>query len=189
MIISQLSLEELFDLRSQFLLEGLNTEKITDLILIKESEYVKQIFEDGATGGPAGSVAASSVGYGGNGVAYANATIGGMGQVTASQPSIYAGSTTGAAYTSGGGVDGSGDVSIPYNPGGRKKVFQKMASPLSDRRGTNKRRRNKILRGLKNTFSQKQDYTSGQGKVKKSNIMNFDNFAKDQFTKVTKVKQ
>ncbi len=189
MTLNQLSLEELFELRSNLILEGLNIDKISKLIFEKEKEYIDSIFEDGATGGPAGAVTSASVGYGGGGVGYANATIGGMGNVVSPQPSVYAGSTSGDAFSDGGGRVGSGDISVPYNPGGRKKVFQKLAAPLNDRRGSNKRRKNKILRGLKNIFSNKQDYTSGEGKVKSGKIMNFDNFEKGQFNKVTKVTQ
>ena len=76
---------------------------------------------------------------------------------------------------------------MPYNPGGRKKVFQKI--PADNRKGSNKRRKNKLIQGLKNIFSQRQDYTSGQGAAKPSKIMNFDNFSKDDLNKVTKVKQ
>ena len=110
-----------------------------------------------------------------------------MGSVVSPQPSMFAGVTTEPGYSSGGGKEGSGDVSVPYNPGGRKKVFQKIA--VDNRKGSNKRRKNKMIQGLKNIFSQKQDYTSGQGKSKSGKIMNFDSFSKDDLNKVTKVKQ
>jgi hypothetical protein len=185
MNIEQMSLEQLCELRGHLLSEGLNVDLLSEMIIYKEKSYVDSILEDG----PGGAAAAASIGVGGGGVGYANASIGGMGAVVSAQPSTFAGSTTGTAFTAGGGTVGSGDVSVPYNPGGRKKVFQKLAAPLSDRRGTNKRRKNKILRGLKDIFSRKQDYTSNQGGVKKSKVMSFDQFDKEKITQVTKVKQ
>lgn len=182
MNIYQLSLVDLLELRQQFLIEGLNVDKISELIIEKEQDYIKSILEDG----PGGAGAAASIGIGGGGVGYANASIGGMGAVVSAQPSAFAGSTTDPAYSAGGGKVGSGDISVAYNPGGRKKVFQKI-SANDDRKGSNKRRKNKIIQGLKNIFSQKQDYTSGEGEPKKSKIMNFDNFEKEQLNKVTKV--
>lgn len=181
----QLYLEKLFELRQNYHNQGLNVDDITELIIEKEKEYVSYILEDG----PGGAAAAASSGIGGGGVAYANATIGGMGAVTPSQPSSFAGATTEPAFSAGGGTVGSGDVSVPYNPGGKKKVFQKLPASMSDRKGSNNRRKNKIIQGLKNIFANKQDFTSGEGEVKKSKVMNFDNFSKQQFNKVTKVTQ
>jgi hypothetical protein len=188
MNIYKLSLPQLFELRGQMISEGLDIDPISNLIQKREKEYVDHIYEDvSGAGGPGGAAAAASIGMGGGGVGYANAATGGMGAVTAAQPSIYAGSTMEPGFSAGGGRTGSGDVSVPYNTGGNK-VFQKIAAP-DNRKGSNKRRKNKILKGLKNIFSQKQDYTSGEGKVKKQNVMNFNQFSKDQFSKVTKVKQ
>lgn len=185
MQISNKSLPELFELREQFLREGLSIDKITEIILTKEQEYVNSILEDG----PGGAAAAASTGVGGGGVGYANASIGGMGAVISSQPSQNAGATLDPNFSSGGGRVGSGDISVAYNPGGRKKVFQKLPAKLDNRRGSSKRRRNKMIQGLKNILSQRQDYTSGEGEVKKGNIMNFNKFSAEQVNKVTKVKQ
>jgi hypothetical protein len=185
MNISNMSLEQLFELRSQYYLEGITDENLDELIFLKERNYIDSIYEDG----PGGAAAAANIGIGGGGVALANASIGGMGSVVSSQPSSFAGATTEPNFSAGGGKVGSGDVSVPYNPGGKKKVFQKLAAPMSDRRGTSKRRKNKILKNLKNIFANKQDFTADQSKVKKSNIMDFDKFSKDQFSKVTKLDQ
>jgi len=186
MINENISLEELFELRSKLILKGENVDIITEKIMEMESEYVSYILEDTASGGPSGAAGASTVGYGGGGVAYADASIGGMGSVVSPQPSIFTGVTTEPGYSMGGGKVGSGDISVPYNPGGRKKVFQKV--PVDNRKGTNKRRKNKMIQGLKNIFSQKQDYTAGQGQPKPSKVMNFDNFSKASINKPTKVK-
>jgi len=182
-----LNLEELFTLRSNMLLEGKDISDISNMILERERDYVNYLNEDTATGGPSGAAGAATVGYGGGGVGYSNATTAGMGAVVSPQPSMFAGVTTEPGYSAGGGSVGSGDISVPYNPGGRKKVFQKI--PVDNRKGTNKRRKNKMIQGLKNIFSQKQDYTAGQGGSKPSKIMNFDNFSKDDLNKVTRVKQ
>lgn len=184
MNIFDMKLSELCEFREKLMEEGLDVDQVSQLILEREQQYIQHLLEDG----PGGAAAAASIGVGGGGVAYANASIGGMGPVVSSQPSIYAGATTEPNFSAGGGKTGSGDVSVPYNPGGRKKVFQKLAAPLSDRKGSNKRRKNKILKGLKNIFSQKQDYTAKQGQSRQP-IMSFDNFSKEKINKVTKVDQ
>ena len=135
------TLEQLVQLRTKMILEKKDINSINLLIESKELEYSEYIKEDGATGGPSGSVNAASVGYGGGGVAYANAATGGMGAVTAAQPANTAGVTTEPGYTAGGGKTGS-DIGVPYNAGGTK-VFQKV--PADNRTGasSNRRRKNK----------------------------------------------
>jgi hypothetical protein len=186
MEITNLNIEELVELRTKMILEGKDVSQINFLIDCKESEYLNYLFEDGATGGPSGAAGAASIGMGGGGVAYGNAAIGGMGAVVAAQPSNNAGVTTEPGYSAGGGKTGSGDIGVPYNAGGTK-VFQKM--PVDNRKGSNKRRKNKILAGLKSVFANRQDFTSGQGKDKPKRVMNFDNFTKDELSKVTRNKQ
>jgi hypothetical protein len=83
----------------------------------------------------------------------------GLGNITAAQPSLNAGSTIGSAFTSGGGTIGSGDVGVSLSA----NVHQKAAA-----KG-----------GSKNLFSLKQDYTQKPKKVgKKSRIKKFSSFAK-----------
>lgn len=182
MKLKDLDLYQLYELKSTLQNSNKIYDFVDDLIFDKEIEIFEE--DTSGTGGPSGAVIGGAVGS--SGVAYANASIGGMGSVTAPQPSMFAGVTTEPGYTDGGGKVGSGDVSVPYNPGGRKKVFQKIAAKLDTRKGTNKRRKNKLTQGLKNIFSNKQDFTAGQSSGK---IMNFDKFSKDQINKVTKVKQ
>lgn len=181
------TLEQLVQLRTKMILEKKDINSINLLIESKELEYSEYIKEDGATGGPSGSVNAASVGYGGGGVAYANAATGGMGAVTAAQPANTAGVTTEPGYTAGGGKTGS-DIGVPYNAGGTK-VFQKV--PADNRTGasTNRRRKNKMLAGLKSVFAKKQDFTSGQGKRTSPKVMNFNDFQKDKINTVTKLDQ
>jgi hypothetical protein len=182
MKFENLNIEELVELRTSMILEGKDVTSLSFLIDCKESEYLSSLFEDG----PGGAAAAASIGMGGGGVAYSNAAIGGMGGVVAAQPSNNTGVTTEPGYTAGGGKTGSGDISIPYNAGGTK-MFQK--APVDNRRGTNKRRKNKVLAGLKSVFANRQDFTAGQGKDKPKRVMNFDSFSKDELNKVTHNKQ
>lgn len=170
MELNNLNIEELSELRTKMLLEGKDTNHISLLIDCKESEYIFSIMEDDA---------------GGSGVAFANGSISGMGNVVSSQPSSFAGVTSEPGYSAGGGSVGSGDIGVPYNANG-KKMFQKVTD---NRHGTNKRRKNKILAGLKSVFANRQDFTAGQGKSKPKKIMNFDSFSKDDMSKVTHVKQ
>ena len=132
----------------------------------------KKIMEDtSGTGGPGGAVSSGGVGVGGGGVAYTNASISGMGSIVSAQPSNNVGVTIDPGYTSGGGLIGSGDINVSYNPGG-KNVFQKIK--VDNRRGTSKRRRNKILGNLKNALSGRQNY------VKPEKTMDFETFYKSQ---------
>lgn len=174
-------IEKLVQLRTKMILEGMDIYDISIKISELENQYKTLILEDtSATGGVAvgGSV-------GSTGVAMANASIGGMGGVVSSQPALTAGVTIDPGYTSNGGLVGSGDIGVPYNAGG-KKAFQKLK--VDNRRGTNRRRKNKMLAGLKSAFSKKQDYTAGQGKPRTKKIMSFSSFEKDELNKVTHVK-
>ena len=112
---------------------------------------------------------------------------GGMGAVVNSQPSGLAGATIGTSWASGGGKAGSGDVSIPYNPSGVNRVFQKVPAPGKSHgsRDAKRERRQKSLKYLKNIFSKRQDFTAKQGEVK-GRVMNYDNFNKDDMMTVKK---
>lgn len=178
------STEELYDMRSKMFREGRDISEINFLIDCRESEYYFSILEDtSATGSPSGAVGGV---VGGGGVAYANAAFGGAGAVTAAQPSNFAGTTSDPSFSAGGGTEGRGDVGFPYNAGGNK-VFQKI--PVDNRKGTNKRRKNQVLNGLKRNVMSRQDFTAGQGGVKPKKLLNFDSFSKDELNKVTKVNQ
>ena len=174
--------EELYQLRSQLVLKNQDTTELNFLIDCRESDYYFSVLEDtSATGGPAGSSGAI---VGGGGVAFGNAAIGGMGAVTSAQPSNFAGATSDPSFAAGGGKIGSGDIGVPYNTGG-KGAFQKI--PVDNRKGSSKRRKNKVLAGLKQTLMSRQDFTAGQGEVKPKRVMDFDSFSKDDLNKVTKV--
>lgn len=103
----------------------------------------------------------------------------GMGAVVSSQPSGLAGQTLGPNWASGGGTEGSGDISVPYNPSGSNRLFQRLKN--HGPRDAKRLRRKKSLKYLKNLFSKKQDFTANQGKV-----MNYNNFEKDDMMKIKK---
>ena len=170
MKLQNLNIEQLVELRTKMIKEGKDTSDINYLIDKKELEYVNSILEDDC---------------GSFGVAYAGASTAGMGAVTSAQPSSYAGDTINPGYSAGGGTDGSGDISVPYNASGTK-MFQKV--PVDNRKGNSKRRKNKMLAGFKSMITNKKDYTNGQSK-RSGKVMDFDSFNKGNLNKVTKVNQ
>jgi hypothetical protein len=163
---------ELYQIKWRIINEGLQDDDIyfdiVEMINQKESELLE---DTSATGGP---------------------SVGGMGAVVSAQPSGLAGTTIGTSWASGGGTTGSGDVSVPYNPSGTNRVFQKMPVPMGKEHGprTGKKSRKKRLdmKTLKNIFSKRQDFTSGteQGIKGKGKVLNFNNFLKNDFTTIKK---
>lgn len=148
--------------------------------------YIKlyKIFEydTSATGSPAGGGDCYS-----GGVAFANAGIGGMGSVTAAQPSSYAGSTIGNNWSGNGGTVGSGDISNPF-PGPDKMYQKEMGKNHGARTGKKSRVKKLDLKSLRSALSKKQDYTTS-AEPKGKRVMNFDDFQKQGLSKVTKVKE
>lgn len=153
--------------------------------LVDETEYkslcekinrLENLMEDGggtsATGGP---------------------SVGGMGAVVNSQPSGLAGATIGTNWASGGGTVGSGDVSVPYNPSGSNRVFQKipshgleMGKGHGPRTGKKSRTKKLDIKALRNVFAKRQDWTSGQVKSGEKKVMSFDDFQKNDINKIKK---
>ena len=161
----EMSLYQLYILKENMEQENLSSEKgylkLCEKILNRE-----RILEEdtSATGGPAGS-------------------IGGMGAVVNAQPSGLAGATIGTSWASHGGTTGSGDISVPYNPSGSNRVFQKiplpsMGSNHGARTGKKSREKKLDLKALKNVFAKRQDFTAGQTKNGEKKVMNFDDFQK-----------
>ena len=113
-----------------------------------------------------------------------------MGAVVSAQPSGLAGATLGTNWASGGGTEGSGDISVPYNPSGTNRVFQKMPTPEmgmehGPRTGKKSRKKRISMKSLKDIFTKRQDFMAGQEEVKSpSKVMSFDNYLKSDFTKV-----
>lgn len=158
--------------------------KIVEKIISKKELLLENT---SATGGPAGAVGSSSIGVGSIGVSMANATTAGMGPVQSAQPSSFPGALNGTNWISGGGQSGSGDISVPYNPSGANRVFQKLPAFSKKKQGdpnviTKKSRHKQLdMKTLKNMMTNKK--ASGK-------IMNFNDFEKkDITTKVTKVKE
>ena len=142
--------------------------QVLEAINLKEN----QIFEDtSATGGPAVS--------------------GGMGAVVSAQPSGLAGATIGTNWASGGGTVGSGDVSIPYNPSGSNRVFQKIPAPMGKEHGPRTGKKSRVkkldLKSLKDIFAKRQDFTAGQGDTSgKKKVLDFNDFLKNDFNTIKK---
>lgn len=174
------TLYELHSLYEDLSAKGYNPEMdaLRELIMRKESEILE---DTSATGGP--SVAGVSSG----GVGMADASTSGMGNVYQSQPSSLPGSLNGSNWSNWGGVEGSGDISVPYNPSGGKKMIQKIKSPMGKNHGSKTGKKSR-LRGMDLKKLRSLSKTSNQPKSKR--VMNFDDFArKDITTKITKVKE
>jgi hypothetical protein len=141
-------------------------EKVEKSGNIADIEILNQLLleeDTSATGGAIGSSTGGSVGSVG-------ANISGMGSVVNSQPSSYPGALNGNAWVSGGGSEGSGDISVAYNPSGGNRMFQKLAAPMG-----NKKSKRKDIK------------VETPSKPKK--IMKFSEFEKEQLNKVTRVKE
>lgn len=120
-----------------------------------------------------------------------NASVSGMGNISSSQPSMNPGALNGNPFTSGGGVSGSGDISVPYNAGTGKKLFQNVPAfgrNHGSKIGKKPRNKKLNLKELKNRMSIKQDDTTSD-EPRKSKVMNFNDFNKDSINKVIKVKE
>jgi len=175
------SLMELYGIKSRLIKENYQDEELLNTVLEAISNKERNLLEDtSATGGP---------------------SVGGMGAVVSAQPSGLAGATIGTNWASGGGTVGSGDVSIPYNPSGSNRVFQKEPLPMGKDHGprTGKKSRKKRLdiKTLKNMLSKTQDYQDGQeqrtpGKPenqpssKDKRVLDFNDFLKNDFNTIKK---
>lgn len=164
--MNKFTLFELYRLRERLIKESDYSliDEINEAISSKE----KDILEDtSATGGPAAS--------------------GGMGAVVSAQPSGLAGQTIGTNWASNGGTTGSGDVSVPYNPGGSNRVFQKLESPMGKNHGSRtgkKSRKKKLdLKTLRNMMSKSKEFEPSE---KGKKVMNYNNFLKNDFMTIKK---
>ena len=161
----------LYRIKSQMIKKGLAESQEFEILLEDINQIESRILEDSSTGGPVVS--------------------GGMGAVVSAQPSGLAGATIGTNWASGGGTVGSGDVSVPYNPSGSNRVFQKIPSPMGKEHGprTGKKSRTKKLdlKALKDVFAKRQDFTSGGGETSgKRKVLDFNDFLKNDFTTIKK---
>lgn len=112
---------------------------------------------------------------------------GGMGAVVSAQPSGLAGQTIGTSWASNGGTTGSGDVSVPYNPGGSNRIFQKLESPMGKNHGSRtgkKSRKKKLdLKTLRNMMSKSKEFEPSE---KGKKVMNYNDFLKNDFNTIKK---
>jgi hypothetical protein len=117
-----------------------------------------------ATGGPAGAAAGGDV---------------------SAQPSSLPGTTIDPAYSNTGGKTG-GYLTTPFNAGGK---LSKIETPMGKGHGAmtgKKSRTPKLdLKHLKDIFAKRQDYTSGEGDVKREpKVMNFQDFEKEDINRI-----
>jgi hypothetical protein len=115
----------------------------------------------------------------------------GMGSVVSAQPSGLAGATIGPNWASHGGTVGSGDVSVPYNPSGANRVFQKIPAPMGKDHGarTGKKSRQKRLdmKTLQNIFKNRPKFSgSDEKKPGEKKVMDFNDFLKNDVNTVKK---
>ena len=127
-------------------------------------EKLELIDEDtSATGGPAGAVTS--------------------GGVVSSQPSSLPGVTTEPTYSATGGLEGTGDTSSLLGT----STKQPMGSNHGAMTGKKSRTKKIDLKSLKDIFSKRQDYTSGEGNVdRKPKVMDFTAFQKADITQIKK---
>jgi hypothetical protein len=166
------SLIERWGIKRRLISENYGDKELLNLVIETIKIKEQSLLEDtSATGGP---------------------SVGGMGAVVSAQPSGLAGTTIGPGWASGGGTTGSGDISVPYNPSGANRVFQKLPAPMGKNHGprTGKKSRQKRLdlKALKDVFSKRQDFTSGEGesKPKEKRVMDFNDFFRNDFTTIKK---
>ncbi len=170
-----MNLIELYKIKNKLIKEGNTGNEYLDILESIKSEESRLLEDTSATGGPAVSS--------------------GMGAVVSSQPSGLAGATIGTNWASGGGTTGSGDVSIPYNPSGANRVFQKLPAPQGKDHGARTGKKSRVkkldMKSLKDIFAKRQDFTSGEGEREqgikgKGKVMNFNNFLKNDFNTIKK---
>lgn len=169
--MKSMSLYELYKLRDLMIRENF-TDNVNYISVCEKINTLQDILEDtSATGGP---------------------SIGGMGAVVSAQPSGLAGQTIGTNWASNGGTTGSGDVSVPYNPSGSNRVFQKipvMGYNHGARTGKKSRTKKLDLKSLKNSFNKRKidNAKSSEDEVSKpreKKVMSFDDFQKSDINNI-----
>lgn len=191
-----MKISELYELYDLMLKENFDSEIIDELVEII-SEKESKLFEfTSATGGPVGSSGATLMGMGGNsvnmtGANYVNANRGAIDPVPSSNPSKASGNLTGTNWINGGGKSG-GDLDVPYNPSGSNRVFQKIPAPMGKGHGARTGKKSRLkgldLKALRDMLKNKRNNTTDM-KPKEKKVLNFDDFQKDKFSQVTKVKE
>ena len=169
--MKELNIIELYKIKKRLINEGMSDDELMREVLeaIKYQENLILENATSATGGPAG-----------------------MGAVVSAQPSGLAGQTIGPNWASNGGTTGSGDVSVPYTPGGSNRMFQKLPAPMGKNHGsrTGKKSRKKRLdmKTLQNIFKNRPKFgeKSDDKKPGEKKVMDFNDFLKKDVNKVKK---
>lgn len=159
-------LERLYELRELIINKNYDSSEI---------DFLDKIIEHtSATGGLAigGAVPLSiGVGIGGGATTTGNTNV--MTSPVQDTPTPFPGALNGTDWVNSKGKAGSGDISVPFNPMGKNRVFQKI--PFNN---------NNKKRGRLQTFT-----SIDTGKKQKQKVMNFQEFTtKNIDTKVTKVR-
>lgn len=177
-----MELNYLYELYFSWINEGRSQNEINELL-----EVISLLEFTSATGGPSGSSGASLLGVGSIGV---NVGRTGVGPVPASQPSRASGAINGQNWINGGKT-GTDDIAVPFNPSGPNRVFQKipaMGKGHGARTGKKSRIKGIDLMTMRNLLKNKNKQTDMKP-TKTGKVMNFDDFQKDQFSQVTKIKE
>jgi hypothetical protein len=186
--MKNLSLKQLYDFHDKMISENYSEndiEIVNKLIVEKESELLEFT---SATGGPAGALGSSNVGYGSTGIGMRTS----VGPVPDQRPG-FPGAIGGIDWMSSTSDDGN--INVPYNPSGKNRMFQKIKDPMGKGHGARTGKKSRVkpldLKALKNIFAKnKKSNTNTMGQSEKpKKVMNFDDFAKGEMTKVTKVKE
>jgi hypothetical protein len=161
----KLSLYELYRIKEAMVSENLYKDKMYNSLCERISNLENLIEDTSATGGPAST---------------------GMGAVVSAQSSSIPGQNLGPNWASNGGTEGSGDISVPYNPSGNNRVFQKISKPMGMNHGsrTGKKSREKKLdmKSIQKILKTKKT----DNNVSKSRVMSFDDFMNNDITKIKK---
>jgi hypothetical protein len=167
--MKDLNIVELYRIKKRLINEDMSNDELMQEVIEAIKYQENLILETSATGGPAG-----------------------MGSVVSAQPSGLAGQTIGPNWGSNGGTTGSGDVSVPYNPGGSNRMSQKIPVPMGKDHGsrTGKKSRTKRLdmKTLQNIFKNRPKFgdKNDDEKPGEKKVMDFKDFIKADVNKVKK---
>jgi hypothetical protein len=162
--MEKLSLIDLYQIKSRLIKESMTEEPIWFEVLESIKEIEDRIIEDtSATGGP---FVSGGGGMSGNPVDLGKTPLG---------PKWASGST-----------DDKGYIDVPYNPSGTNRMMQRipvMGKDHGARTGKKSREKRLDIKALRAALAKRKDFERRDGEKK---VMNFDNFAKDEFSRVKK---
>ena len=180
-----LTLEQLYDFHEKMIFEKYSEkdiETVNQLIVERESKLLEGGMTS-ATGGLDMSAGGGSIGVG------IRSTVGPV----PAQNQGFPGTSGGQNWTDS--KSGDGNINVPYNPSGKNRTFQKMKDPMGKGHGARTGKKSRVkpldLKALRNIFAKnKKSNTNTMGQSEKpKKVMNFDDFAKGEVNKITKVKE